>query len=445
MLPKGSGPRIPTAATRSAARSTSSRCARRRIRTMPVLALGRLVRAERRPVQRDGNAPGISGTPLPSTTQNESGYVNQSVPLFSTTDPSCSPCATPLGSTVASHLALGTLTYSFSQDADITGRVFVLGDNRDQSSAINGIDKNAADIGTPTYDQFVGPGRQTFAQVIRAYQLRERTPLGAGELTPTSRERQQRQRRGRPVSPYDLVHIDQRYNAGLTWQRTFATSQFAFGGYTRYESIKLPRPPPTASTPPTPFQAQPSSGSRSTSLFARGRIPADGQAATRRGAFSVELHDLRGESRRPVRCDLQRRPGHGAALLARHRLPRAAADRTLPVSIQPTRRSTATMCSWVRAAPASIPSTRPNTSSASRTSSQSARRSTFRSTSTNLRNPVEIFYPLGAVASGSCTRTTRTQHPIAGVRFVPEQRRQCGLSRCRDPLPAPADRRSISS
>ena len=93
--------------------------------------------------------------------QNESGYVNETVPLYSSTNPECSPCATPLGSSVASHTALGTLTYAFSQNADVTGCVFVLGDNRDQSSALNGIDRNAGDIGTPEYGSFIGPGEQS--------------------------------------------------------------------------------------------------------------------------------------------------------------------------------------------------------------------------------------------------------------------------------------------
>ncbi len=118
--------------------------------------------------------------------QNESGYVNnETVQLYSNSDPNCAPCATALGSSVASHLGLGTLTWSFSQNANLTARVFLLGDTRDQSSAVNGIDKNVADIGTPQYGQFVGPGDQTFSQVIRAYQLRGQSALGAGESTPT--------------------------------------------------------------------------------------------------------------------------------------------------------------------------------------------------------------------------------------------------------------------
>jgi outer membrane receptor protein involved in Fe transport len=177
--------------------------------------------------------------------QNESGYVNgQTVRLYSNSNPNCAPCATTLGSSVASHTALGTLTWSFAQDADLTARIFALGDRRDQSAALNGIDQNPGDVGMPQYGQFTGPGDQTFAQTIRAYQLRGRMPLGAGELSAdVSTSDNGIDVNGGSGSPYDVDHVDHRYNAGVTWQRTFATSQFAIGGYTRYESLDFGGPP----------------------------------------------------------------------------------------------------------------------------------------------------------------------------------------------------------
>ena len=172
--------------------------------------------------------------------QNENGYVNTTVPLYSSSNAACAPCAVPLGSSVASHAALGTLTYSFSQHADITARYFALGDDRDQSSALSGIDRN---VGSATFGDFIGPGEQTFAQTLRAYQVRARAPLGAGELTTDlSTSDNSVAIEGGAASPYDLDHIDHRYNGGLTWQRTFATSQFAVGGYTRYESLSFAGP-----------------------------------------------------------------------------------------------------------------------------------------------------------------------------------------------------------
>lgn len=203
--------------------------------------------------------------------QNEAGYVDQTVPLYSSTDPTCAPCATHLGSSVASHLALGTLTWSFSQNADVTARIFALGVNRDQSSAQNGIDRNAGDVGMAQYNQFVGPGSQTFAQVIRAYQLRGRSPLGAGELTADlSESNNSVDVNGGSATPYDLTHVDRRYNGALTWQRTFATSQFAVGGYTRYESLRFLGPGFATGIPLKAFRAQPVLGQTINVLYARG-------------------------------------------------------------------------------------------------------------------------------------------------------------------------------
>jgi outer membrane receptor protein involved in Fe transport len=176
--------------------------------------------------------------------QNEGGYTHQYETLYV---PGVAPgcplnCGSPtfLGSSVASKLGLINTTWTFSENASITARVFLLGDNRDQSSSVNGIDDNPADMGT-TYGLFIGPGDSTFAQNIRAYQLRGEAPLGAGELTTDLYESDNSVTfNGGSYSPYDLTHIDRRYNGGLSWQRTFATSQFAVGGYTRYESLGYP-------------------------------------------------------------------------------------------------------------------------------------------------------------------------------------------------------------
>jgi outer membrane receptor protein involved in Fe transport len=203
--------------------------------------------------------------------QNEAGYVNQTVPLYVNNDASCAPCATHLGSAVGSHLALETLTWSFSQAADITARIFTLGDSRDESSAINGIDRNSGDLGTPEYDAFIGPGSQQFQQTIRAYQLRSRAPLGSGELTADLSESDNSvDLVGQGATPYDLTHVDHRYNGALTWQRTFASSQFALGGYTRYESLSFLGPGSQTSEPLTTSQAQPLLGQTIDVLYARG-------------------------------------------------------------------------------------------------------------------------------------------------------------------------------
>lgn len=189
---------------------------------------------------------GKLGYALALDNEHQQGYANAYVPLYSSVDTACQPCETHLGSTIASHAALANFTWAFSQRANVTARVFALGDVRDQSASINGIDEN---VGSPTFGQFIGPGNQTLAQNLRAYQMRGQMPLGAGELTGNvSADDDAVSINGNVSNPaYDVTHTDRRYNLGLTWQRTFDSSEYAIGGYTRYESLAFLDP--VGSTP----------------------------------------------------------------------------------------------------------------------------------------------------------------------------------------------------
>jgi outer membrane receptor protein involved in Fe transport len=218
--------------------------------------------------------------------RNETGYVDRTLPVYSTTDPTCSPCATHLGSSIAAHTGLATATWTFSQNADVTARAFVLGDLRDQSAALNGIDLNGSDAGMPQYGNLTGPGNQTFAQTIRAYQVRSRAPLGAGELTSDFSESDNDvDVVGGATSPYDLTHRDLRYNAALAWQRTFANSEFTFGGWTRYESLTFEGPGSETAAPLTQAQAQPLLGQTIGVAFLRGGLEIAKNLRLDAGAF----------------------------------------------------------------------------------------------------------------------------------------------------------------
>jgi outer membrane receptor protein involved in Fe transport len=349
--------------------------------------------------------------------QNENGFVNSTVPLFSSTNAACAPCATPLGSTVASHAALGALTYSFSQNSDVTARVFLLGNDRDESASLAGIDDNAVDAGLPQYGKFVGPGEETFAQTLRAYQLRARAPLGAGELTASvSASDDDVAVSGGEANPYDIDHRDRRDDGTLTWQRTFATSQFTLGGYTRFESLDFGAPPSNTTTPLTPSQAEPSLGQTIDVLFARGGFrPVDrlrldaGVFESRYTTFGSNLDGRFGaifdaDPTTAVRFSLG--TGFRAPLLAERYAypysqlaldgnnvfvgqgspgehPEHATEYELGASHEFSRASTLDV-------------------------------SIYR---TNLRDPVEIFYPLAAVAAGTCTNNTYVNPIPACVSF----------------------------
>jgi len=348
---------------------------------------------------------GRLGYALALDDQNESGYVKQTVPLYALTPAGASapapPTPTALGSSIAAHLGLGSLTWTFSQNADVTARVFLLGDVRDQSSSVNGIDGNPTD---QTFGQFIGPGNQTLAQTIRAYQVRARAPLGAGELTSDISESDNGVNLNGGVSsaPYDVTHVDRRYNGALTWQRTFATSQYAIGGYTRYESLGFV----------DPTGAQPNLGQTINVVFARGgfrptsklRLDA-GLFESRYTSFGSNLDGRFGaiyntDPRTALRFSLG--TGFRAPLLIEryqfpldqltqdafgvflgqgnaNEHPEHATEYELGVSHQFSNDSTLDV-------------------------------SLYR---TNLRNPIEVYYPLAAANAGLCAANSPT-HPIPG-------------------------------
>lgn len=198
------------------------------------------------------------------------GYVNQyamvvpanNLPIYcgpqtKNKTPNC-PIYTHLGSSMAAQLGLVNLDYNFSQRSDVGFRVFSLGDNRDESSALNGIAGNPTcvfsgpgpgcafspspgspnEVPNPVYGDHIGAGSADFAQSIRAYDAYSRTPVGSGILsTDFYADDNNVDFEGGAVSPYDVSHVDTRYNEGVSWGRTFDGSEFAFGGYARQETL----------------------------------------------------------------------------------------------------------------------------------------------------------------------------------------------------------------
>lgn len=171
--------------------------------------------------------------------------------------PNC-PFHAHLGSSIAAALGLVNLDYNFSQRSDLGFRLFTLGDVRDESGALNGIAGNPTcvfsgpgaacafaqrsgqpnEVANPVFGDHVGPGSATFAQSIRAYQAYSRTPLGAGTLSGDFyADDNNVDFSGGAISPYDVSHLDTRYNESLSWGRSFESGEFSLGGYARQEAL----------------------------------------------------------------------------------------------------------------------------------------------------------------------------------------------------------------
>lgn len=156
---------------------------------------------------------------------------------------STSCTTTHLGSTVSSRAALVNLGWNFSDRSDVGFRVLTLANTRDLSSSLDGID-GVPDPGNPdsTYGMLIGPGNAVFGQIIRAYQFHARTPAGAGSLKAeyavsnnsvdlTGNDT------GVGSSPYDISHQDRRQTGSLSWSRSFDRSEYELGGYVRRETM----------------------------------------------------------------------------------------------------------------------------------------------------------------------------------------------------------------
>ena len=201
---------------------------------------------------------GKLGYALAGANFQQGGQVNQSYLVYPQNNVAPQNCTGPippggqpvncpslvhLGSTISARTGLLNLDYNFSQRADAGVRIFTLGNVRDESTALNGIAGNPENQNDPTqdnpvYGEHVGSGDATFAQSIRAYDAYSRSVLGSGSLLADFYASDNNvDFSGGSVTPYDVSHLDKRYNEGLSWGRSFDDSEFAFGGYARQESL----------------------------------------------------------------------------------------------------------------------------------------------------------------------------------------------------------------
>jgi len=185
---------------------------------------------------------GKLGYALALDSQSQTGAANQEVTLCSGGyDASLSqPCKGAIAQSLGSHImqrsALVNLRYAFSSRSDIAMRVFSLADTRDMSSDDN---SPALTVAQGPGSDFIGVGNSSLSQNIRAYDMRARTELGKGSLlADASMSDNNIALFGGAISPYDLTHFDRRSTFDLSWDRQSGRNDFAIGASSGTESFR---------------------------------------------------------------------------------------------------------------------------------------------------------------------------------------------------------------
>lgn len=162
------------------------------------------------------------------------GYVHDY--LGAVPDASGTPQSVLLGSSISAVSALANFTWTFTQRADLRVRYLTLANSRDESAA-----EDAPLDATQEFPggAFSGPGPARATQGLRALLVTGRVPLGSGSLqgSYSTSGVTSNFAGGFSPSPYDLFNNDRIGTETLAWQRSTPTFDLSIGGYTRTETL----------------------------------------------------------------------------------------------------------------------------------------------------------------------------------------------------------------
>jgi outer membrane cobalamin receptor len=186
---------------------------------------------------------GRFGYALAGGRAHSDGYVHDYPVTLTYDDPAGNPAAvaTRLGSEVNVSTALAHFTYDISPRATLRFRTLTVDNRRNESAAQTAPVDPANDAPGA---EFVGTGPQTRGQSIRATLLGGTVPLGAGTLSATTAFSSlgvslQRDTNLAPAgaTPYDFSLNDRLATTSVEWTRTAGTSTIAAGVSTRAETL----------------------------------------------------------------------------------------------------------------------------------------------------------------------------------------------------------------
>jgi TonB-dependent receptor-like protein/carboxypeptidase family protein len=177
--------------------------------------------------------------------QQRAGYVQGYPVTMQVFDASGNPqtVTTRLGSAVWARSALANFTYDLSNRSTLRVRFLTVNDVRDEGASQTApADPANASPGA----LFTGSGPETAAHSLRATLASLSAPLGAGTLvasgafSSSARAVSRSLDTGAGGSPYDPSLVDKLGTVTFEWTHATATSSFAIGGQTRAESLVSP-------------------------------------------------------------------------------------------------------------------------------------------------------------------------------------------------------------
>lgn len=301
-----------------------------------------------------------------------------------------------LGSAITASSALANLTYDLSRVTSVRVRAITLDDLRDTSAALTApVDSRNDHPG----GAFSGAGSQSRSQSLRAFLTGASTQLGGGTLNATyATSSVSVALDSIGAGPYDISSVDRIGTASLDWTRSVGGFDLSLGGYVRGESLDSP----------DRFTSRLSEGSyaytirASTDISDRLRLSAS-VIDSRYSTFGTSLDG---------RIGARYATGGGGALRASigtgFRAPLLAERFTLPLADLPPDAN----CVGVNGNPTLHPehATEYELGYGRPLGTNTTADATYYRTT--LRDPIEIFYPLGTTCTSGPTTTVAQSYPV---------------------------------
>ncbi len=300
-----------------------------------------------------------------------------------------------LGSALTASSALANLTYDLSRASTVRVRAIALDDVRDTSAALNAPIDSSNDRPSGT---FSGTGTQVRSQSLRALLSGISTRFGSGTLNATyATSSVSVALDAIGTGPYDVSNVDRIGTASLDWTRSSGGFDLSLGGFARGESLDSP----------DRFTSRLNERSYAYTL----RASTDVSNRLRLSASAIDSRYSTFGSSLDARLGARYATGGGAlraSLGTGFRAPLLAERFSLPINRLPPDAN----CVGVNGNPSLHPehATEYEVGYSRPLGTNTTADATYYRTT--LRDPIEIFYPLGTTCTSGPTTTIAQSYPI---------------------------------